>query len=735
MTSTTKKSLILLLTIAAFFGSYFIFQPLANAQSEIKGIWIEAENAVSYNTRLGVSNPMAREKNPSWRPPYFGDGSWYMGAGGDYLNYEFLVSQSGKYNVWVRDYVDKFQPKGVRRIIIEFDGKRYGAFPEVNIFSEGAKGAFGWHKVGGGIELETGLCKMKIIKEATTAGAAVLDTFYLTLSNETPPKKSAEELIQEASIQYPIVELGNCQNEIDCKNYCSKTENILVCATFGEKMGLISPENAKRAKEFADILKGEGPGGCKTPDECKNYCNDISRINECVGFAKKHNFISQDQLQEAQKIMKALGEGAKLPGGCRDKNSCENYCKNLSNAEECFLFAEKAGFVSPAEAEQARKVLPFISRGETPGKCKTKQECESYCSNENNMAECVGFAEKAGFISKEEADLAKKVGGEGPSGCKSKETCDAYCNKKENQKECFSFAKKYDLIPAEKLKEIEDGMGRLRSGLDQMPSEAIQCLKDNLGEGVIGEIVSGNFMPGPDTGDIIKGCFDKVLPQLQAKLQQGLQQATPETLTCLKSGLGEDAFNKIQSGEAPTPENGDVLKKCFESMKVEGMKKLQSGLDKMPAEMKNCVKEKIGADKFAKIEKGESVEIGPEVENIIQGCVADFKSVIQSKIDQAMGQVPPEVKSCVQSKISGIEDKIKSGEIKESDIPGLIQECVPSMGPGDIPGSSGGANVPGNIPSGSSGSQGPDCSSFTSVPSCSYVPESVRSACSKCKGE
>ena len=530
--------------------------------------------------------------------------------------------------------------------------------------------------------------------------------------------------ISKSVIQYPIVELGNCKNQADCKLYCSKQENMIACATYGEKYGLISKEDLAKTKEFADVLKGEGPGGCKDEATCKNYCSGISHINECLSFAEKHNLLSADQLSEAKKVAEALQSGAKLPGDCKDKNTCENYCKNSANIDECFSFAKAAGFMTKEQIAEAEKVIPLMKNGQTPGQCKTKAECQTYCESKGNFSECVGFAEKAGFISKEEADLAKKVGGEGPGGCKSKETCDAYCNVKENQKECFNFASKYNLIPAEKLKEMQDGMGRLRSGLDQMPVEAIACLKDKLGDGVIGEIQSGNFMPGQDTGDIIKGCFDKVLPQLQAKLQQGLQQATPETLTCLKSGLGEDTFNKIQSGEAPNPENGDVLKKCFESMKVEGMKKLRSGLDKMPAEMKNCVKEKIGADKFVKIENGESVEIGPEVESIIQGCVADLKSVIQSKLNQAMGQAPPEVKSCIQLKINAIEDKIKSGEIKESDIPGLIQECVSSMGPGDVP------SAPG-----SSDSQGPDCSSFTSVPSCSYVPESVRSTCSKCKGE
>lgn len=154
-----------------------------------QGIWLEAESASSYNTRTGVSNPMARENNPPWRPPYFGRGSWYMGAGGDYLNYDLAVPKAGKYNVWVRDYVDKFQPRGVRRIIVEFDGKRYGVFPETTVASPGDKGAFGWHKIGVGIDLSVAAHKMKITKESTSVGAAILDAFYFTTGDDTPPEK------------------------------------------------------------------------------------------------------------------------------------------------------------------------------------------------------------------------------------------------------------------------------------------------------------------------------------------------------------------------------------------------------------------------------------------------------------------------------------------------------------------------------------------------------------------
>ncbi|MDO8443498.1 MAG: hypothetical protein Q7S78_00710 [Candidatus Azambacteria bacterium] len=481
--------------------------------------------------------------------------------------------------------------------------------------------------------------------------------------------------------KYPIAALGNCESEDSCRGYCGKQENYAVCADYGQKNNIISEEDAERAKEFADVLKGEGPGGCKDEKSCKGYCEGATHLDECLSFAEKHNFIAGDQLAEARKISKALKDGATLPGGCTDKATCDTYCKVSTHVEECLGFAKKAGFISEQEAVEAEKVLPFIKSGQTPGGCTTKTDCQKYCDNSNNNSECTDFAEKAGFMNKEEADMARKTGGKGPGNCKSKDSCEQYCNKKDNQKECFGFAQKYNLIPADKLKEIQDGMGRLRSGLDQMPSEAMACLKDNLGESVIGDIQSGNFAPGPQTGEIIKGCFDKIMPKLQAKLQQGLSQATPEALACLKNGMGEGEFEKVKSGEAPSPENGDIFRKCFESMKTEGVKKLKEGLNKMP----------------------------------------------------------PEIRTCVEGKLGDVSEKIQSGELKgEEDIKGVIQECASSFKPQGIP-----KGMPSGMPPTDMGDATPssgampavDCSAFAAAPSCSYVPESARAICEKCKAE
>lgn len=339
-------------------------------------------------------------------------------------------------------------------------------------------------------------------------------------------------------VSFPVAELGNCASKEACRTYCEDAAHMTACVSFGEKNNLISAEDATRAKEFADVLRGEGPGQCKDKNTCESYCADVTHMDECITFAEKHSLANAAQLAEGKKIATLLKSGEKLPGQCKTREECESYCKNPEKADECIAFAEMSGMLSSEEIVKAKKVLPFIKSGTSPGGCKTKDECESYCTIDAHMNECVAFAEKAGIINAEELAIVKKTGGKGPGGCKSKESCDAFCNDSKNQNTCFEFAKKYNLIPEEKLKEIQDGMGRLRSGINQAPPEVVQCLKDNLGQNIIQDIEAGTLTPGPAIGERVKGCFEQFMPKIKEHIQSGLKQASPEILQCLESGLG-----------------------------------------------------------------------------------------------------------------------------------------------------------------------------------------------------
>lgn len=253
-------------------------------------------------------------------------------------------------------------------------------------------------------------------------------------------------------IEYPVRELGGCENEVACRAYCDDLDNVRVCIDFAEKNGLIGAADAELGRRFADA-GGSGPGGCTGKDSCTAYCEETSHINECLEFGERTGFLEGRELEEAKIAARLLREGAAFPGGCTSKSSCEAYCSESGHEDECLAFAERSGFLPPEELAQAKKMLPIIKQGGAPGGCRSKAACEAYCQTPANMRSCIAFAEENGLISPEELEMAKKViplfeSGQAPGGCTSRESCEAYCGEEGNFEECVSFGERAGLISA-----------------------------------------------------------------------------------------------------------------------------------------------------------------------------------------------------------------------------------------------------------------------------------------------
>ena len=364
-----------------------------------------------------------------------------------------------------------------------------------------------------------------------------------------------------SDIQYPVPELGNCTSEANCRSYCDKPQNTEACLAFAEKNNLMSSEELAMAKKFS-AAGDKGPGGCTGKDSCETYCNDISHIEECITFAEENDFLPPEELKEAQKVRDAIRRGAKPPAcgskkacdsyceapehmeecvafaaeaglmegkekedaqkmlqaikrgfkppPCRGKEACDAYCQQPDNMEACMTFAVEAGFMPESEKEDAQKMLSAIKKGIKPPNCRGREECDSYCQSDEHFEECTEFAAAAGFMSEKDAEMARKTKGKGPGGCKGKEECEAFCNNKDNQEICFKFAEENGMIPEEELKKMKEGMGRMREDINQMPSEAKDCLRSSLGEETINKIQAGELTPGPQLGDAIQNCFKKM---------------------------------------------------------------------------------------------------------------------------------------------------------------------------------------------------------------------------------
>lgn len=423
--------------------------------------------------------------------------------------------------------------------------------------------------------------------------------------------RTIQALVLE-DVQYPVEELGGCGDEAECRNYCSEPDNTDRCLDFAVKKGLMSSQEVDVARKF---LKGQiqGPGGCTDKEQCENYCNDISKVDECILFVEENNLLPPSELQEfkqvqaaikrgvkppacknkeacelyceepehmeecinfgveagflsgeekenAQKMLQAIQRGVKPPP-CRGRAQCEEFCSQPDNMEQCMTFAMEAGFMSDEEKENSQKMLDALKRGVKPLSCKGKEDCEAYCAEEQHFEECFTFAEAAGFMTAEEAEMARKTGGKGPGDCRGKEECEAFCQNPSNQEICINFAREHGMLSEEDARMMEGGQGEFSRGLDQAPPEVLTCLEDKLGSEMTEKIKQGE-QPTQEVGEILKECF----AGMQGQRQEGSMPLPPEGYQGCNSpeecekfmmlqnqGAGQEMMSQ-QSGEYPHPD-------------------------------------------------------------------------------------------------------------------------------------------------------------------------------------
>lgn len=242
-------------------------------------------------------------------------------------------------------------------------------------------------------------------------------------------------------IQFPVQELGNCQDIQDCKTYCDDPSNFDACMSYAKTHKLLSDEKIEEGRQKisekeVEILQSGGPGECKNKEDCRNYCENPDHIDECADFAEKHGFVSRE---EALKIKKSFGAG---PGGCKGEQ-CREFCEKPENHNTCIDWAVENGHMTIDQAEKAKK---FAGKN-GPGGCKG-EECKRYCDEVSHQEECLQFAKDNNLIPEEELERAEKFLREGgPGGCKGPRECQIYCEG--NQQVCFEFAKEKGFVNSE----------------------------------------------------------------------------------------------------------------------------------------------------------------------------------------------------------------------------------------------------------------------------------------------
>ena len=268
-------------------------------------------------------------------------------------------------------------------------------------------------------------------------------------------------------ITFPILELGNCANQQECKAYCDEPAHSEACFAFAEKHGFVSKENTRKAEKAKEFAQKTGPGGCVGEEQCRTYCQDESRVDMCIDFAVKEGFMTSGEAAQARKFRNQTG-----PGGCKG-DACRTYCENPEHFEECTKFAEEQGFITKEDAANAREHFKrgrAFSKGESPGGCRDERECRTYCEAPGHLDECLDFGVRQGFMTQEEAARIREQAKRGfapdkpgPGGCKG-EACRTYCENPDHAEECLRFAEENHLMPPEELARAKKGLQALKKG-------------------------------------------------------------------------------------------------------------------------------------------------------------------------------------------------------------------------------------------------------------------------------
>jgi hypothetical protein len=217
------------------------------------------------------------------------------------------------------------------------------------------------------------------------------------------PRDDRGPKIDEKRVSELILEKGGpsgCSTFEECDAFCSNPTNGEVCMNYAIENGLMSSEEAEKAKKF---MNEEGPGGCRGI-ECKVYCEDPENQQECFQFAVDNKLMDPKEAEDGRKFMEVINAGG--PGGCKGPRECDIYCSVPEHGQECFEFASKHGLVSNQEIkhfEREKEIMKKLEGQGGPGGCREERECREYCQDSENFDECAAFSVEAGVIQKEEA--------------------------------------------------------------------------------------------------------------------------------------------------------------------------------------------------------------------------------------------------------------------------------------------------------------------------------------------
>lgn len=107
---------------------------------------------------------------------------------------------------------------------------------------------------------------------------------------------NAAEKATTYGITFPITQLGNCANVVECKTYCNDSNNQSACVAFAKSKGFYKEKPATNQNELLTLAKQTL--GCTSIPTCKVFCEQEVNKTKCRELSqnfqrKKTNTVRQ----------------------------------------------------------------------------------------------------------------------------------------------------------------------------------------------------------------------------------------------------------------------------------------------------------------------------------------------------------------------------------------------------------------------------------------------------------
>lgn len=221
--------------------------------------------------------------------------------------------------------------------------------------------------------------------------------------------ETTETTLAEIGITFPVAELGNCTDAQACKTYCSRAGNVTACRTFAQRFSKVHLNRL--------VQKAQEELGCTTAEECRAFCTDEANKDICLAFAKKYHLGGLIKDRVADAIRQELN--------CANRESCKALCALPENTDRCQTIAKR---INPGLRTQGEKLIEEAK--ERLG-CTSFNDCKAFCQNEANSEQCKNFGQA---VSQRLKNADKQKGD-----CASNEECRKECEA--NPSKCPAFPK------------------------------------------------------------------------------------------------------------------------------------------------------------------------------------------------------------------------------------------------------------------------------------------------------